>query len=137
MGRISFFTALIDDNISWTERDAINSAHDRADAALQQGDTFGQAISGMQRTIVQQQNQLKLLSSMVGVLAAILRDNNLIDPEILDARLEAAVLNAEEDVRMDANTITCLKCNRQVLKTDTVMTEIGVMCDRCHAQSTP
>ena len=75
MARISFFTGLIDNNMSWIERSAINSAHDRADAAMQvasaQGDAFGQAIASMQRTIVEQQQQLKLMTSMIGVLAAV------------------------------------------------------------------
>lgn len=137
MGRVSFFTMLVDDNMSWIERDAINSAHDRADSAMEvariQGDTFGQAIASMQRTINTQNKQLKLLGAAIGVLAAVLRDNNLVDPEILDARLEAAVLNTEEEIVATARTSTCLKCSRQVPSAQTVMTELGIVCDRCHA----
>lgn len=140
MGRVSFFSMLTDDNMSMREQGAINSAYDRADDAMEvarvQGDTFGQAIAAMQRTIVQQNNQIKMLSSAIGVLAAVLRDNGVVDGEMLDARLEAAVLNAEDEIRQEANTIVCLKCSRQVAKSNTVMTEMGVMCDRCHALST-
>jgi hypothetical protein len=139
MGRISFFTMLVDDNMSWIEQSAINSAHDRADAAMEvakgQGDAFGTAIASMQRTIIAQKNQIKMLNSAIGVLAAVLRDNGVIDADILDARLEAAVLNAEEEIKHETNTITCFKCSTQVPKSNTVMTELGVMCDRCHALS--
>jgi hypothetical protein len=140
MGRISFFSMMVDDNMSWLEQSAINGAYDRADAAMQvasmQGDAFGQAIASMQRTMVQQQQQLKLMSSMIGVLAAVLRDNNVIDPEILDARLEAAIENAREEIKQDANSVMCMKCSKLVPKTSSNMTELGVECDRCLAMST-
>ena len=140
MGRVSFFSMLADDNMSWHEQSAINSAHDRADAAMQvataQGDAFGQAIASMQRTIVQQQQQMKLMSSMIGVLAAVLRDNNVIDPDILDARLEAAIENAREEIKHEANNVMCMKCSKLVPKASSNMTELGVECDRCLAMST-
>lgn len=140
MARISFFTGLIDNNMSWIERGAINDAHDRADAAMEvasvQGDTFGRAISSMQRTINDQQNQIKLLNSMIGVLAAVLRDNNVIDAEILDARLEAAIENAQEEIKHEANNVMCMKCSKLVPKASSNMTELGVECDRCLAMST-
>ena len=138
MGRVSFFTMLVDDNMSWLERDAINSAYDRADAAMQvaasQGDAFGNAISAMQRTIVQQQNQLKIMGSMIGVLAAVLRDNGVVDPDILDARLEAAIENAQEEIKQVADNVMCMKCSTMQPKARTNVTELGVMCDRCLAQ---
>src|SRR3954467_5390709 len=137
MGRISFFTGMIDNNMSWYERDAINSAHDRADAAMEvasaQSDAFGQAIASMQRTIMQQQNQLKVMSSMIGVLAAVLRDNGAVDPDILDARLEAAIENAQEEIRHEADTVMCMKCSKLVPKAQSNVTELGVECDRCLA----
>ena len=124
-------------NTSWIERSAINSAYDRADAAMEvasvQGDAFGTAIANMHRTLVQQQNQIKLLESMMGVLAAVLRDNNVIDPEILDARLEAAVLNAEEEIKHDADNVLCVRCRQMLPRARTNMTEVGVVCDRCLA----
>lgn len=137
MGRISFFSLLTDNNMSLGERSAINSASDRADdgmdVARAQGDAFGQAISSMQRTIRAQDKQIKLLHAAIGVLAMTLRDNNVVDGDILDARLEAAILNAEDEYSAEVSTSTCLKCSRQVPNAQTVMTEIGLVCDRCHA----
>jgi glutamine synthetase type III len=128
---------LVDDNMSWIERDAINSAYDRADAAMEvaavQGDAFGKAISSMQRTIVQQQNQLKIMGSMISVLAAVLRDNGVVDPDILDARLEAAIENAREEIKVEADSVMCMRCTTLQPKARTNVTELGVVCDRCLA----
>lgn len=136
MTRISFFQGLVGD-VSWLERSAINSAHDRADAALDiasaQGDAFGNAISRLHRTVAQQQQRIVMLESMIGVLAAVLRDNNVIDPEILDARLEAAVLNAEDEIAQVTDNVLCVRCSKMVPKAQTNMTEVGVVCDRCLA----
>jgi hypothetical protein len=138
MGRVSFFTMMVDDNMSWVEQTAINGAYDRADAAMEvaaaQGDAFGQAIASMQRTIVQQQNQLKLMSSMIGVLAAVLRDNGVVDPDILDARLEAAIENAQEEIKQETDNVMCMRCSTLQPKARTNVTELGVVCDRCLAQ---
>ena len=136
MGRISFFTGLMDSNISWTERDAINTAHDRADAALAQGEGLAQGIQSLQRTVMQQNQQIRMMNSMIGVLAAVLRDNGVVDPDILDARLEAAIENAQEEIKQEASTVMCMKCSTMVPKASSNVTEIGVVCDRCLAQST-
>jgi glutamine synthetase type III len=137
MGRISFFGMLADDNMSFYERAAINSASDRADAAMEvasaQSDAFGQAIASMQRTIMLQQNQLKTMGAMIGVLAAALRDNGTVDPDVLDARLEAAIENAQEEIKHEASTVLCIKCNQMVPKAVSNVTELGVECDRCMA----
>jgi len=88
MGKVSFFTMLLDDNMSWWERDAINSAHERADAALDaasmQGQAFSRSIVGMQKVIQQQATQIRMLNAAVQTLAAVLRDNNLVDPDVTD-----------------------------------------------------
>lgn len=132
MGRISFFTMLASDMTFW-EADAINSAHDRAETALTAAGNLGEAVSRIHRRLIEQDKQIKLLNAAVGVLAAVLRDNGALNGELLDARLEAAMLNAEEEIATTANTFTCLKCGRQLPKAQSVMTEVGVVCDRCHA----
>jgi Zn finger protein HypA/HybF involved in hydrogenase expression len=137
MSRISFFSMLADSKMSFTEGGAINAALDRGDAAMQvaqaQGDAFGGAIAQLQGRVGAQEREIKLLRAAVGVLAAMLRDNGIVDGEILDLRLEAAIANAEEEIEVAANTITCPQCHRQVDRRITVMTEQGVVCDRCHA----
>lgn len=141
MGKVSFFTMLLDDNMSWWERDAINSAHERADAALDaasmQGQAFSRSIVGMQKVIQQQATQIRMLNAAVQTLAAVLRDTNLVDPELLDARLEAAIVNTEEEVARAAATgpqSMCLRCSATVPTSRTVVTETGTLCDSCHAR---
>jgi len=134
MGRISFFTMLADDNMSWIERDAINSVRDdMMEVASAQAESFGQAIAQLNRRLAAADRQIALLRAAVGVLAAMLRDNSIVDGEMLDARLEAAILNAEEEVVADANTVSCTRCGQAVARARTMMTEDGVVCDRCHA----
>jgi Zn finger protein HypA/HybF involved in hydrogenase expression len=134
---ISFFSMLTDPNMSIHEGNAINAALDRGNAAMEvaqaQGDAFGGAISRLQGKLAAQDREIKLLRAAVGVLAAMLRDNGVVDGEMLDIRLEAAMENAEEEIDHAANTITCPRCQRQVDRRITVMTEQGVICDRCHA----
>jgi hypothetical protein len=137
MNRISFFSMLADSNMSVAEGMAINAAGDRGDAAMAvaqaQGDAFGGAISRLQGRVAAQDREIKLLRAAVGVLAAMLRDNGVVDGEMLDLRLEAAIANAEEEIEVAANMITCPQCHRQVDRRITVMTEQGIVCDRCHA----
>lgn len=145
MGRIGFFEALMSDgftadaSISWTERDAINSAHDHADAALDavgmQAEGFGKAIARLSKRLHEQDQQIKMLNAAVSVLAAMLRDNGVVKAEMLDARLEAAMENARDDAAVTANTVTCQRCGAQVAMQRTVMTETGTICDACHARS--
>jgi hypothetical protein len=137
MSRISFFSMLTDPNMSVTEGRAINAALDRGDAAMAvaqaQGDAFGGAISRLQGRVAAQDREIKLLRAAVGVLAAMLRDNGVVDGEMLDLRLEAAIANAEEEIEVATNMVTCPQCQRQVDRRITVMTEQGIVCDRCHA----
>lgn len=130
---ISFFSMLTDPNMSVREGVAINTALDRGTAALEASSAQSDAISRMLGRLAAQDREIKLLRAAVGVLAAMLRDNGVVDGEMLDLRLEAAMENAEEEIDHAANTITCPRCNRQVDRRITVMTEAGVVCDRCHA----
>lgn len=130
---ISFFSMLTDPNMSVREGVAINTALDRGTAALEASSAQSDAIGRMLGRLAAQDREIKLLRAAVGVLAAMLRDQGVVDGEMLDLRLEAAMENAEEEIDHAANTITCPRCNRQVDRRVTVMTESGVVCDRCHA----
>lgn len=133
MSAISFF-ALLGDS---PDASAIGAAQSRADSAMEvaqgQGDAFGSAIARLDRRATSQDREIKLLRAAVGVLAAMLRDNCIVDGDMLDIRLEAALTNAEEEIEVAANTVTCPNCKRQVDRRITVMTESGIVCDRCHA----
>src|SRR6185312_6271024 len=98
---ISFFSMLTDSKMSIHEGNAINAALDRGNAALEvasaQGDAFGGAISRLQGKVVAQDREIKLLRAAIGVLAAMLRDQGVVNNDMLDLRLEAAMENAEEE----------------------------------------
>jgi hypothetical protein len=137
MSRISFFSTLFDPRMSFTEGRTSNEALARGNAAMEvaqaQGDAFGGAIASLRGHVAAQHREIKLLRAAVGVLAATLRDNGVVDGEMLDLRLEAAIANAEEEIEVATTMITCPRCRRQVDRRITVMTEQGVVCDRCHA----
>lgn len=130
---ISFFSMLTDSKMSVREATAIGTALDRGTAALEATSAQSDAIGGMLGRLAAQDREIKLLRAAIGVLAAMLRDNGVVDGEMLDIRLEAAMENAEEEIDHAANTVTCPQCNRQVDRRVTVMTEQGIVCDRCHA----
>ncbi|MCX5741616.1 MAG: hypothetical protein NT062_03850 [Proteobacteria bacterium] len=136
MSRVSFFTMLLDDNMSVWERNAINAAHDHADdvaaAARSDSDTLREAIGSMQRTIATQDKQIKLLNAAIGVLASVLRDNQVIDGELLDARLEATIGKVDDDIKATAAaTLRCPGCKRSVPKEQGVKTSLGTLCASC------
>lgn len=155
----SFFTMLLDDltdpsnGISTAERREFNAAHDRADHAIDIAESRSRELAGevgeLRRQLAEQAAQIKTLSAAVTVLAAVLRDNGVVDADILEARFEAALLNAEEAALAKATAAravaqdrkahgmvakeTCTKCGAIVPANLTVMTEQGTVCDRCHA----
>lgn len=133
MARIGFFEMLVHDDISWIERNAINTAHDRADAALNQGEMLGSSIGALQRTILAQQAEIRSLKAALSVLAHVLEDAGVVDRKVLDYRIEAAIEDAQEaaEEARGGETVPCVGCNTQVAKAKTNVTELGLMCDRC------
>jgi hypothetical protein len=135
MARIGFFEMLVDDDISWLERSAINSAQDRADAALNQGEMLGSSIGALQKTILAQHAEIRGLKAALSVLAHVLEDAGVVDRKVLDYRIEAAIEDAREaaEAARGTETVLCVGCSTQVPKARTNVTELGLMCDRCFA----
>jgi DNA repair exonuclease SbcCD ATPase subunit len=136
---MSYFN-LLDDRTSFLEIKNIRSAQIAAQEALDsQADSaamFNTRIVSLQKQVALQHDQIVRLQSALGVLAAVLRDGGLINAEILDARLEAATLNAEEEEEahaVAANQTTCPRCGQSVDMRRTTMTANGAVCDRCFA----
>jgi hypothetical protein len=132
MARIGFFQALFDDQMSWGEAAAINQATGRADAAMEQGNMLGSTIGALQGRVNAQAREIKTLRSLIGVLAGVLRDTGVVDADVLDYRLEAALEEAAEAAAAPAQ-VTCLRCGKQFPQQQTTLTEMGTMCDRCAA----
>jgi hypothetical protein len=135
MGRIGFFEMLVHEDISWIERGAINSAHDRADAALNQGEMLGSSIGALQQKVLAQQSEIAGLKAALSVLAHVLEDAGVVDRKVLDYRIEAAIEDAQEaaEAARSGETVLCVGCSTPVAKARTNVTELGLMCDRCFA----
>jgi hypothetical protein len=136
---MSYFN-LLDDRTSFLEikniRSAQIAAQDALDAQADSAAMFNTRIVSLQKQIALQHDQIVRLQSALGVLAAVLRDGGLINAEILDARLEAATLNAEEEEEAHAvasNQTICPRCGVSVDMRRTTMTANGPICDRCFA----
>lgn len=134
MARIGFFEMLLDDDMSWRERDAINDAHDAAETARSYSDELGGKLDDVGATVAEQKREIARLRAALRVLATILCERGLVDSSQLDLRLEAAMNEAVERWKEAfAETIACPRCGQPVPPRQTVMTEQGLMCDRCHA----
>jgi hypothetical protein len=149
MGRIGFWQLLLDPHMSWWEAERINEAQDSADLA------HGEAIAAHFRTqtleerVNQMSREIIMLRTAMTVLTKTLKDSNVLDERLLDARLEAAMEEAmaalpkpaRDPLSMNAAhreastaeplKITCLRCRQQVLANTTLMTGDGPMCERC------
>src|SRR5687767_13130498 len=94
MGRIGFWQLLLDPNMSWWEAERINDAQDTADVA------HGEAVAAHFRTQTLEERvnlmsrEIVMLRSALTVLTKTLKDSNVLDERLLDARLEAAMEEA-------------------------------------------
>lgn len=139
MARIGFFQALLDDQMSWAERHAINDAHDRADAATIASADAAVAVALLQRRVTEQRKELEKVRTALSVLCQVLRDTKVLDAQLLDYRLEAAMDELEEEDGTGATKpapqlTTCSRCEIHIPVTNTVVTASGTVCDSCFAR---
>jgi class 3 adenylate cyclase len=134
MARIGFFEMLLDDDMSWGERDAINDAHDAAETARSVSDELGGRLDDLGATVAEQKREIARLRAALRVLATILCERGLVESSQLDRQLEAAMAKAvERSKEAFAETIACPRCGEPVPPQQTVMTAQGLMCQRCDA----
>jgi hypothetical protein len=136
-GRIGFWQLLLDDKISYWERNAINGAYDVADLAAGQASAAAFNAARAQQRIDQLSREIVMLRAAVTVLVNTLRDTGVVDARLLDARLEAALEEATAPPQQapqpaPAQTfLICLRCREQKPASTTTMTADGPMCDPC------
>lgn len=139
MGKIGFWQLLLDDRMSWWEAQRINEASDAAEIAQHQANNASFRASQLQARVDALSREVVMLRTAVTVLVHTLKDTDVIDDRLLDARLEAALDEAfapPEPARVapeapEARRLTCIKCRQNVLASTTTMTADGPMCDRC------
>ncbi len=142
MARVGFWQLLLDDKVSYWEAAAINSAHDAADDARLQTMEIGGRVGALEQRVAGLSREVIMLRAALTVLAKTLKDTNVLDERLLDARLEAAVEEAmappepPPSARVAApveppRMTVCLRCRNRVPARSTTMTADGPVCDRC------
>jgi len=133
MARLGVFQALLDDQMTWAEREAIHEAHDRADAAaIAKGD-----LAVLQRRVIEQRKELDKLRTALSVMCQVLGETKLLDVRLLDVRLEAEIDDLEDatgETRPAPQLTACARCGAHVPVTNTAMTGAGTVCDACFAR---
>jgi hypothetical protein len=119
---------------------AINSAAEGVEA-LQVADAgLAQQIGKLYRLDVAQGEEIRRLRMTVEVLIDVLVDTVGLDPSVLKYRLEAALEEAraaDEETERRGAMVRCAACAAEVPSRSTTITEIGVVCDPCAANSRP
>ena len=137
MSRIGFWQLLLDDRVSSWERNAINGAYDQAEIAAGQATANQYTIGELQNRMTAMGREIVMLRTAVTVLVNTLRDTNVIDPHLLDARLEAAMDEAMHPPdaappvagQPAMRGLTCIRCRKDVPGASTTMTGDGPVCD--------
>jgi hypothetical protein len=150
MGRIGFWQLLLDDRMSWWEAQRINEAHDAADIAQGVAEAAQYKSFNTETRVNNMAREIVFLRTAMTVLVKTLKDANVLDERLLDARLEAAmeeanaslpklptgptnmnqVLASKEGTPVSVK-LTCLRCRNSVPASSTLMTADGPMCERC------
>lgn len=136
MGRVGFWQLLLDDKISYWEAQRINEAHDAADIAQAHAYDAQSAASQLGRRIEMMGREIVMLRTALTVLTKTLKDTNVLDEQLLEARLEAAMEEAFPRPEPSAPAIpvadvqiTCLRCRKKVRAGSTIMTGEGPVCE--------
>lgn len=150
MGRIGFWQLLLDDRLSYWEAQRINEANDAAEVAQGAAEAAQYATANQQARLNNLAREVVFLRTALTVLVKTLKDSNVLDERLLDARLEAAMEEASAQlpkqpagpVSMNevfaqakqaapTHQLTCVRCRNHVPASSTLMTQDGPMCERC------
>lgn len=147
MTRIGFWQLVLDDRLSWWEAKRINEAADAADLAGAQAETAHYATMNLATRMQAMSREIIMLRTAITVLVQTLKDTNVVDEKLLDARLEAAMEAAvpppvahiaspfaaggQPSAAEGSRLYTCLRCRQQVPASSTLMTADGPVCERC------
>jgi ADP-ribose pyrophosphatase YjhB (NUDIX family) len=116
-----------------TRREA-ETAEQVADTALAAETRLSLSLDQLTTLVHRQQRELDTLRALVAVLAGVLRDTGVVEADLLDFRIEAALdqVAALEDAEDEkAELLACLRCGASVPREQTVVTGDGILCDRC------
>jgi hypothetical protein len=136
MGRIGFWQLLLDDKLSPWEAQRINEVSDDAEIAHQYAADAQRAAMSAAVRIEMMGREIVMLRTALTVLTKTLKDTNVLDERLLDARLESAMEEAFPKPVPQAPPIpaaeiryTCMRCRKQVAAGTTLMTADGPVCE--------
>ena len=146
MGKIGFWQLLLDDKMSWWEAQRINDANSAAEVAQGIADSAHFRAQSLEHRVAAMGREIIMLRTAVTVLTQTLKDSKVLDERLLDARLDAAMEEAQaaltpkpapsfaagkHPVPVVTSSITCITCRKSVLANTTLMTADGPVCERC------
>lgn len=150
MGKIGFWQLLLDDKLSYWEAQKINSATEAAEVAKDVAEAAQYAAYHQQARLDSLAREVVFLRTALTVLVKTLKDSNVLDERLLDARLEAAMdeasavlpkqptgptsmneVFAQAKQAAPTHQLTCIRCRNHVPASSTLMTQDGPICERC------
>ena len=150
MGKIGFWQLLLDDRLSYWEAQRINEATDAAEVAQASAEAAQYRSYSNEARLNHMAREVVFLRTALTVLVKTLKDSNVLDERLLDARLEAAMEEANATLPKQpagptsmnevftqakqaapTHQLTCIRCRNHVAASSTLMTQDGPMCERC------
>jgi len=149
MGKVSYWQLLLDDRMSWWEMQKINQAFDEAATAQAAAESAQYRGYSMETRLDALSREVVMLRTALTMLTQTLKDTKVIDEQLLDARLEAAMEDAAAALPRQGHVpsvnavlrqtaaqtgpamLTCIRCRQSVPASTTLMTGDGPMCERC------
>lgn len=133
------------DKIVWGwnewEEQQIRDARGYAGGAAFESQMALESVAELRGVVLQQRAQIEQMGVLVGVLVKILAERGGIDEKVLHYRVEAEIdaLTEAKAARAAAASkpagplVKCVRCDRMVPTTATLLTPEGTTCDSCLA----
>lgn len=137
-GRVGFLQLMFDSKTSWWEARSINAAHDAADIAAAEAQAAHFSIAETNRRVAEMARELLMMRTALTVVTKTLLDTNVVDGQVLAARLDAAMEEAFPPppppmAKVDAGLrpVVCIRCHQSKPAQQTTLTGDGPICDSC------
>jgi hypothetical protein len=131
MAGMGFLSYMFDSE--YLQRSDINSAAREAANARFYSDLTMDNIDALRAKVIEQREDIRELTVLVGTLVKVLGESGAVDPKVLQYRVEAELEAIAEANQPTERLELCTKCKQRVKAVYTSVTDEGVVCDRCMA----